>query len=487
LSELPWQREANLSSTARNISYSAIGKIVAFGFQAVANVILSRELVASDYGIVNFAMIMVNLMRLLSDVGINNAAVQRKELNDEALGTAFTLKLLIGTVIYLVLYGFSGFAIHFFDDPNVVNVIRLLALTIIINTFAFIPCTKLSRELRLKEIVIAETANTLASSIIAVAMAVNGFKFWSIVAGFIISNAVFVVIVNCYQPGRIAFAMNRDIAADLVKYGSNVLLAGLVSFAVYNFDNLVVGSVGGSAQLGYYGLAFNWGSMVCSIMSAVVLSVLFPTFSRMQEDKGKMKQAYLDVLQYTAIFSVLWNLTLFCVADRFLVHVLGKGTDKWLPALDSLRIFCVYGVVRSLIEPTNTLLMASGNARLVLKSGALVALIELLFIYPAIRFGSITVVSIVVLFAFVSQVFLLRKYIVHTCDVAFKDVAAILLPPLGVAVAVGGIYFWGNSVVVNSLPGLLIAVTAVCSLYLATFGWFTHWRHYSRILKLVLR
>jgi len=474
-------------SVAKNISYSAIGKIVAFGFQAIANIILSRELAASDYGIVNFAMIMVNLMRLLSDVGINNAAVQRKELNDEALSTAFTLKLLIGTFIYLILYGCSGFAVYFFDDPNVVTVIRLLALTIIINTFAFIPCTRLSRELRLKEIVIAETANTLSSSLIAVTMAVNGFKFWSIVVGFIVSNAVFALIVNCYRPGRIIFAMNREIAKDLVKYGSSVLLAGLVSFAVYNFDNLVVGSFGGASQLGYYGLAFNWGSMVCGIMSAVVLSVLFPTFSRMQDDKGKMKQAYLDVLQYTAIFSVLWNLTLFCVADRFLVHVLGKGTDKWLPALDSLRIFCVYGVVRSLIEPTNTLLMASGNARLVLKSGALVALIELLFIYPAIKFGSITVVSAVVFVAFVFQVFLLRKYIFQTYGVTFKDVAKIMLPTMGVAVVVGAVYFLGTGFLVNSLPGLLLAVMAVCSLYLVAYGWFTHWQHYSRIVKLVLR
>jgi len=475
------------NSTARNISYSAIGKFIAFGFQAIANIVLSRELVASDYGVVNFAMIMVNLMRLLSDVGINNAAVQRKELNDEALHTAFTLKLLIGAVIYLVLYGLAGFAVHFFDDPNVVSVIRLLALTIIINTFAFIPCTQLSREMRLKEIVVAETANTLVSSLIAVAMAVSGFKFWSIVFAFVGSNVVFVLIVNWYRPGRVAFGLNRHVAADLIKYGANVLLAGLVSFSVYNFDNLVVGSVGGASQLGYYGLAFNWGSMVCGIMSATVLSVLFPTFSRMQDDKAKMKQAYLDVLQYTAIFSVLWNLTLFCVADRFLVHVLGKGTDKWLPALDSLRIFCAYGVVRSLIEPTNTLLMAGGNARLVLKSGALVAIIELVCIYPAIRFGSITVASCVVLFAFISQVALLRRYIVESYGITFKEVVSVVFPVVCVGGAVAAIYLLGNRVVEDSFSGLIVAVSAVCSLYLVTYGWITKWQHYSRIFRLVRR
>lgn len=479
--------EAQLSSTARNISYSAIGKVIAFGFQAIANVILSRELVASDYGIFNFAMILVNLMRMLSDMGINTAAVQKKNFDDKSLYTAFTLKLLLGLVIYAILYVLSGFAVHFFDDPNVVNVIRLLALSIIINTFAFMPWTILARSLRLKERVIAETANTLSSSIIAVILAIVGFKFWSIVIAFIASNAILVLVVNYYQPCKISFEMDKTIALELLRYGWHVLLASIISFAVYNFDNFIVGSVGGSNLLGFYGLAFNWGSMVCGIMSAVVLSILFPTFSRMQDDPQKMKQSYLDVLQYTVIFSVLWNLTLFCVADRFLVHVLGKGTDKWMPALGSLRIFCVYGIVRSLIEPTNTLLMASGNAKLVLKSGVVVAFFELLFIYPAIFFGSIETVSVVVLITFMSQLFFLRKYVGSNYGVTFREVAAITLPAVMVAFVVAAMYFLGNGLIFNNLTGLLLAITLTGTLYLAIYGWLTGWQHYSRIYKLVRR
>lgn len=430
---------------------------------------------------------MVNLMRLLSDVGINNAAVQRKDLDDEALHTAFTMKLLFGIVMFILIVSLSGFSIYFFNDSKVVNVIRLLALTIVINTFAFMPCIMLSRKLRFKDIAITDTINTISNSAIAVTMAINGFKYWSIAVGFVASNAIFAVAVNYCLKCKIYFAMNKRVAIDLFGYGSKVLVTSMLSFAILNFDNFIVGTAGGASLLGYYGLAFNWGSMVCSIMSAVVLSVLFPTFARMQDDKGKMKHAYLDVLQYTAIFSVLWNLALFCVADRFLVHVLGKGTDKWLPALDSLRIFCIYGIVRSFIEPTNMLLMASGNARLVMKSGVLVALIEFALVYPAIRFGSIKIVSIIVLFAFVSQVFLLRKNIAQTYGITIKEVASIILPVVCVALTVGLIYFIGNSMLGDNLPGLILAVTLVCCLYLIVFGWITKWQHYSRIYRLVRR
>jgi len=473
------------ASTTRNISYSAIGKMIAFGFQAIANVIISRELVASDYGIFNFALILVNLMRMLGDVGINTAAVQRRDFNEETLHTAFTLKLLIGLVIYVTLCGLSGYSVYFFDDPSVVSVIRLLALTIIINTFAFMPCTMLSRALRLKEIVVAEAANTIASSAIAITMAVNGFKFWSIVVAFIVSNAVFVLVVNWYQPCRIAFRFNWDVANTLLRYGSSVLFASLVSFAVFNFDNLIVGSVGGASLLGYYALAFNWGSMVCSIIASVVLSVLFPTFSRMQDDPVKMKEAYLKILLYTTILSVLWNLTLFCVADIFLVNVLGKGSDKWLPALVTLRIFCVYGVLRSLIEPTNTMLMASGNAKLVLKSGAVVAIIEMLLIYPAIHFGSIEAVGVVVLVAFASQIFWLRSYIAKIYSVTFSEIGSIIFPVGIVAVGIGAAYFLINTYFSNDLTGLVLATVTVGGSYLFFYGLITNWQHYSRISRLI--
>lgn len=473
------------ASTTKNISYSALGKIVVFIFQACANIILSRELVSSDYGIVNFAMIQVTLMTTLSSFGINNAAVQRKEFNENTLYTAFTIKFIFSIVIYAILYVAAGYSVYFFDNSNVVNVIRLLALVVLINVFAFMPSTMLSRTLNLKRNVIAETVSYVSSSIIAIIMALNGFKFWSIAVAYVCSTAVYVIVVNFFMPCRISFMFDRRIASELIRYGSHVLLAGLVSFAVFNFDNFVVGSVSGSSVLGYYALAFNWGSMVCGIMSSVVLSVLFPTFSRMQDDPAKMKDAYLDILRYTAIFCVLWNLTLFCVSESFLVHVLGKGTDKWLPALNALRIMCVYGILRSLVEPTNTLLMASGNPKLVLRSGIIVAVVELLLVYPAIKYGSIEVVSAVVLVAFMSQIYFMKKYVRRIFNVSFIEITKTILPACSTAIVVSLLYKIIQNVIANSLTGLIISVFCVATTYLIFYGLVTRWKYYSRIYSLI--
>jgi O-antigen/teichoic acid export membrane protein len=318
-------------------------------------------------------------------------------------------------------------------------------------------------------------------------MALNGFTFWSIVVAYVGSNIVFVIIMNLFLPYKIMFRLDKQIAGELIGYGYKVLLAGLVTFAVFNLDNFVVGAVSGPSVLGYYSLAFNWGSMVCGIMSAVVSNVLFPVFARMQDEPEKLKEKFLVLIRYIAIVCIVWNLTLFCVSDLFLVHVLGKGTQKWLPALNALKILCVYGVVRTIIEFCNTLLMASGNPKLVLKSGIIVAIIEALLIYPAIKYGSIEIVSVLVLLAYMTQAYFTKRYVNRLYNVELKDIIKIFIPSGGAAIVIYASYYIVQKVIPNNLYGLILAVTYVVVAYVLLYGFFTKWKYYSRLYYSIIK
>jgi PST family polysaccharide transporter len=239
------------------------------------------------------------------------------------------------------------------------------------------------------------------------------------------------------------------------------------------------------SQLGYYAIAFNWGAMVCSIMGAVVLGVLFPTFSRMQGDLERMKQAYLKIIQYTALLSVLCNVGLFCVAENFLISVLGKGTDKWLPSLVTLRILCLYGIVRSLIEPASSLLMAQGKAHIALKASLLVALVELALVYPAIKYGGIEFVGIAVLFAYMCQLAIYLPALNKTNNIRVVELLKITWP----AWAAGGItllcYLLLNDHFSHGLLKLVVSVFLLTSVYLLFYGLLTRWRVFHQLRDLL--
>lgn len=473
------------NTTLKNVSYNAIGKFIAFLFQSAANIVLSRELVAEDYGVAGFAMICVTFMKSFSGFGINRAAVHARDFNEKSMSTAFTLRQIIGFIAFAVTIALSSFAENFIENKAITSVIRVLAFAILIDNLSMVSTICLERSLKFSIISFAETGLYVASSITAICLAINGFKYWSIVFAFLAANTVFVLITFWYMPYRIRFEIDLEIAKQYLRYGSTVFTTGLLSFVIFNMDNFVIGSVAGASQLGYYTIAFNWGAMVCSVMGAVVLSVLFPTFSRMRDDPVRMKQAYLKIIQYTALLSVLCNVGLFCVADNFLVSVLGKSTDKWLPSLVTLRILCAYGIIRSLIEPASLFLMAQGNTRSPFKASLQVALIELALVYPAIKYGSIEIVGLAVLFAYISQLRIYLPALKKTNSIGVGEIWKMIWPAAtsGVVIVIG--YLLLNGLFVNGLVKLLGSILLITTIYILVYGALTRWQLYIQIKGLI--
>jgi lipopolysaccharide exporter len=465
--------ESLKNQTIKNFGYNTLAKVFTVVFQGLANIILSQNLGASDYGIVGFAMIIVNFLSRFNDLGIQTAVVQRKELTDATMYTAFTAKAVLGLFVYLITFMVAGAAPYFFDNSAAVTVIRLVSLNFIINTFAFLPRVLLNRELNFKKISAAEACMSLTSSLTAVAMALLGFKYWSIVVATLASNLVGVLVFVCFRPVKIRIFFDKSIARELVKLGGNLFLAGMVTFVVFNADNFVVGSAAGSSALGYYALAFNWGSLVCTVLGDIVLSVLFPTFSKMQGDTERIKKAYLQVLEGVGFMAVLLNLTLFLGAEEFLYYLLGKGTDKWLPALATLKIMCCYGMVRALLEPVGSVVMAIGKTDLLLKANSLAAVIELVFIYPVIKMYGIEGVALLVSIAYLAQYFVYWPAIKKFMAVTAKDVCAATLPTVLPVVIIAGSF---TIVREHVAPiSIFLAIPLGVSLFIAMSGLLSGW------------
>ena len=188
-----------------------------------------------------------------------------------------------------------------------------------------------------------------------------------------------------------------------------LLGSGILVFLIFNLDNFLIGSILGSVQLGYYALAFTWGSFICGLLSGTVNSVLFPAFSAIQNDTAAMRRWYLKTVDLVAFLSLIVNTTLLANAHFFLVTFLGNGSDKWVPATSSLEILCIYGIIRATTEPLGNCIMALGRTRILLQANILGGLIEVVLLALVVKSGKIELVAAVVLFAYVSQLVMVRS------------------------------------------------------------------------------
>jgi lipopolysaccharide exporter len=260
--------------------------------------------------------------------------------------------------------------------------------------------------------------------------------------------------MNIAYPHRVDFSFDVGHARSLAQYGLSLFGSGLVIFALFNADNFLIGLTGGADTLGYYTIAFSWGAMIAVTMSIVVNSVLFPTFSRIQFDRSQLRATYLTALHHISAVGILVNTTLFFIAPELLVVLLGRGTDKWLPALGALRVLCVYGISRVILEPLGSVIMAVGKPGVMFRTNLFVAALE-----------------------YTMQYALYYPFYRRELAVGWRELSAAVAPAAFAAAAVAPVPFFANGVIAEHTAFALILKTLVCVLtYGLAFGSLTRWR-----------
>jgi O-antigen/teichoic acid export membrane protein len=288
----------------------------------------------------------------------------------------------------------------------------------------------MTRELEYKKITVISVIAAALGALVSIVMAISGYRYWSLVASVVIISIVNAILYNILKPAPIRISYNRAIARNIMVFGGSVFLARVAVYGIFNSDNFIIGALKGADGLGYYALAFNWGAFVCTLASSVVLTVLFPTFSKIQGDRRKLCSGYLKVMENIAFLGVVSYVILFVVATDFLREILGGGTDKWMQSLNCLRIFCVYGLIRILLEPIGSVCMAIGKPGTIFKANLLAVVFQMSFIYPVLKSFGIEGVAVLVTVAYSLQYFIYMKETYNQIGLKSSDVVRRIWPSM---------------------------------------------------------
>lgn len=416
------------AKTFRNVIYSSLTKGATLVCIAVTASVVARNISPSDYGVVGFAGIIIGFLSHFSDVGVGSAAIRRSTLDSHSLQTAFTLKIILSSGAFVAAFLIAPFAHHFFEHPATGNVIRVLALNFLVSTIGFMSLVTLMREQNYRALLIPGVASAVARCILAVTLVLCGWKYWAVVFADVGANLTGAVAIQLAGKVRIRFQFDWDVAREYLRFGVPLLGSGILVFLIFNMDNFLVGSKMGSSKLGYYALAFTWGSFICGLLYNTVIDVLFPAFSAIQDDTAAMRRWYLKTVDLVAFIAVVANTALLANVHYFLVTFLGKGTDKWLPAATALKILCVYGIMRAINEPIGNCQLARGRTKVLLHTVALVGAVELLLILLVLRTGRIELVAAGVLIAYLSQAIISLPYLRREFSISLGDLIAQLWP-----------------------------------------------------------
>jgi PST family polysaccharide transporter len=332
------------------------------------SILLARLLVPADYGLVGMALVLTAFVSLFGNMGLGAALIQKKEIDEETVSTAFWATVGVGVVLLGVVYALAPFAADLYRDPRVADVARIAALGLLFGPMNSIVTSLLERHMRYRAVAALDVATALLGQATAVAFALSGMGVWSLVAGTLVSQATRIPLALAFDrwTPRLAFSLAR--LKELLSFGGYLLAFNFVNFFNRNLDKLIIGRSLGAAQLGYYDMAYQTMLKPLQNVSDTIGRPLFPALASLQDSKQEAAETYRKVVALISLVTFPAMFGLSAVADDFVIVVLGQ---QWAPTIPVLRILAIVGAIQSVAATVGSIYLSQGRSDLLMRVGAM--------------------------------------------------------------------------------------------------------------------
>ena len=105
------------------------------GLGIISTMILVRLLSPEDFGLVALATMLLGFLAVMSDFSFEIYLIQHQDASPEHYDTVWTLSIIRGAALSLILVAFAKPVAVFFDQPPLQGILYWLALTLLIGGF----------------------------------------------------------------------------------------------------------------------------------------------------------------------------------------------------------------------------------------------------------------------------------------------------------------------------------------------------------------
>jgi lipopolysaccharide exporter len=388
-------------------------RIVSRVLSFAGTIILARLLMPEDFGLMAMAAISLAFLEAFTTLDLKTILIRDVRSGRPEYDTAWTLQIVRGTLIaLLILIGAPAIA-GFFDEPRLIAILPVVALALFVNGFHNIGMVDLEKEFQFQRIVFKESLTRVAMVLVQIVLAVVWRNYWALIAGIVCQSFVAVALsyyMSPYRP-RLSFARFGVIFG----FGKWLTASSIVYFLRDQCDALIIGRMLSSNVLGTYVVGRNLVHMPANELVLPVGRVMFPAYAKISGDPVALQRALLMMLA-----------TLFAVAAPACAGIglvsepliLGLFGEKWLPAAEIMPILAISAIMALTAGVFSQMTVVLGQPKLDVYTqlAALVVYVPVLIVGiemagavgAAAARSAAAVVALLVIFLIVSRLMALR-------------------------------------------------------------------------------
>lgn len=471
------------------MKWTGLSSLIVTVVQLMQFAILARLLSPTDFGLMGMLMVVIVFSQVFMDMGISSALVYKQDVTKKQLSSLYWLNIFAGIIVFISIIGFSPLIAAFYKEPRLTELLMYVGLIFLISPigqqFQFL----LQKELRFNQLAKVEVLSVVIGSVTAVVLAVMNFGVWALVWGQILTAVVKACLFFFigWKNWRPRFHFKYKDLQGFLSFGLFQMGSRTVNYFASNIDYLLIGRFLGTEALGIYTLAYQLIVIPVTKINPIITKVAFPVFSLNQNDNSQIVKGFLQMTKMLAIVSFPILVGLMATSEVLVPVVFGT---KWEASIPVIQILCVLGILRVLMNPNGSVLLAKGRADLGFIWDLFIAFFNGLIIWMVVKEGVTAVALAYVLVSFINFI-LGRKLLHYVIGLTNKEYFSTLLKPTLINILMGlgvyGMFHLSKQMELSVSWFLLIClVIAGVGLYIILF-WFIDRTAIHQIKNMLLR
>jgi PST family polysaccharide transporter len=409
-----------------SVKWSLVSQVGRQVMQFVTAAILARLLSPSDFGLVGMATLVIGFVDLFKDLGTSAAVIHRKNVSDVLLHSIFWINAVFGLLGMVLLFFLSPLVASFYHEPRVTSILQVLSLNFFLSGISILQKAILERNLAFNTLAKIEISAIVSGSVVGIGAAVLKYGVWSLVYQTLTVVAVTTVllwIANRWKP-KLIFDW-REVKEDS-SYSLHLTGANVWHYFKRNADYILIGRVLGSQELGYYTLAYRLMLFPLQNVSHVISRVMFPVFSKVQDDDAKFRMAYLKVTGTIALITFPLMVGLWALAEPFILTLFGS---QWRPVILLLMILAPVGMNQSVGTTVGTIYQAKGRTDLMFRWGIVSGFLMLSAFVIGLQWG---IIGVAIAYAIADLIWTYPSFAIpfRLIHLRVRELVMVLLRPL---------------------------------------------------------
>jgi O-antigen/teichoic acid export membrane protein len=349
----------------------------------VSTLVLVRLIAPADFGIIALATSFMQTIDGMLTLGTEEAVIREASPGRAFYDTAFTLNLLRGLSVTILVAALAYPAASFFADPRLGPVLLFVACLPILDSTANIGAVDFRRDFAFHKEFAIMVLPKLCGIIAAMTTAVLFHSYVAMLAGMGVNRALRVVMSYVMHPFRPGLSLKAW--RGLAGYSLWTWVLSLAVLVRDRCDSLLLGRLVNTAAVGFYSVGAEVAALPTTELIEPLGRAAFSGFAAGRQENADPGETFLRLIGSAALLTLPAGVGLSLVAAPLVALAFGGGWEQAVPVLRILSLsftIMVFGHLSLHLLSAHALL---GRLVGITLAGAAVRVALLAFLIP--RFG----------------------------------------------------------------------------------------------------